>query len=86
MNKRIKELLNQAGIYQPDRFDAIDGSNQMEKFAELIVRECVDMCNKAADNQADKIAPLITDKFFIQGYKEQAAKLGTEIKQHFGVE
>ena len=40
MNERIKELLNQAGIYQPDRFDAIDGSNQMEKFAELIVREC----------------------------------------------
>jgi hypothetical protein len=40
MNERIKQLLNQAGIYQPDRFDAIDGSNQMEKFAELIVREC----------------------------------------------
>ena len=40
MNERIKELLNQAGIYQPDRFDAIDGSNQMEKFAELIVQEC----------------------------------------------
>jgi hypothetical protein len=43
MNERIKQLLNQAGIYQPDRFDAIDGSNQMEKFAELIVRECVDI-------------------------------------------
>jgi len=41
MNERIRQLLNQAGIYQPDRFDAIDGSNQMEKFAELIVRECL---------------------------------------------
>ena len=41
MNERIKELVRQAGIYQPDRFDAIDGSNQMEKFAELIVRECM---------------------------------------------
>jgi hypothetical protein len=43
MNERIKQLLNQAGIYQPDRFDAIDGSNQMEKFAELIVRECLEI-------------------------------------------
>jgi hypothetical protein len=46
MNERIQELLNQAGIYQPDRFDAIDGSNQMEKFAELIVRECADLFDK----------------------------------------
>lgn len=45
MNERIKELLNQAGIYQPDRFDAIDGSNQMEKFAELLVRECANIVN-----------------------------------------
>jgi hypothetical protein len=42
MNERIKQLLNQAGIYQPDRFDAIDGSNQMEKFAELIIQSCID--------------------------------------------
>jgi hypothetical protein len=42
MNDRIKQLLNQAGIYQPDRFDAIDGSNQMEKFAKLIVQQCID--------------------------------------------
>jgi len=46
MNERIKQLLNQAGIYQPDRFDAIDGSNQMEKFAELIVAECAEACEK----------------------------------------
>jgi hypothetical protein len=42
MNERIKQLLNQAGIYQPDRFDAIDGSNQMEKFAKLTVQQCID--------------------------------------------
>jgi hypothetical protein len=49
MNERIKELLNQAGIYQPDRFDAIDGSNQMEKFAELIVRECARIVDEPYD-------------------------------------
>jgi len=49
MNERIKELLNQAGIYQPDRFDAIDGSNQMEKFAQLIVQKCADIGERYAD-------------------------------------
>jgi hypothetical protein len=49
MNERIKKLLNQAGIYQPDRFDAIDGSNQMEKFAELIVRECARIVDEPYD-------------------------------------
>ena len=49
MNERIQELLNQAGIYQPDRFDAIDGSNQMEKFAELIVRECARIVDEPYD-------------------------------------
>ena len=43
MNERIKELLAKAGIYQPERFDGIDGSNQLEKFAELIVKDCRDM-------------------------------------------
>jgi len=44
MNEQIKKLAEQAGIYQPDRFDAIDGSNQMKKFAELIVKECASLC------------------------------------------
>lgn len=43
MNHRIKELVEQAGIYQSERFDTIDGSNQLEKFAELIVQECTNI-------------------------------------------
>jgi hypothetical protein len=50
MNERIKELAEQAGIYQPDRFDAINGSNQMEKFAELIVEEVYDYILNATFN------------------------------------
>ena len=73
MNERIKELLNQAGIYQPDRFDAIDGSNQMEKFAELIVRECVDIIDKDAE---------LPDDIGGNAYLRMASK---KIKQHFGV-
>ena len=41
MNERIKQLLKEAGIIQPERFNAVDGSNQLEKFAELIVKECI---------------------------------------------
>ena len=79
MNERIKLLAEQAGIYQPERFDGIDGSNQLEKFAELIVRECVSVINtEAAEHEDD-------DEI------ERAWKMGTEfavyqIKQHFGVE
>jgi hypothetical protein len=74
MNERIKQLLNQAGIYQPDRFDAIDGSNQMEKFAELIVREC-------ANRMGEEIV-------YNNAYKERNKAISDMIevvKQHFGV-
>jgi hypothetical protein len=67
MNERIKQLLNQAGIYQPDRFDAIDGSNQMEKFAELIVRECIGIVKQRWINpDEDVIAEEIKQHFGVE--------------------
>jgi hypothetical protein len=71
MNERIKQLLNQAGIYQPDRFDAIDGSNQMEKFAELIVRECAEVCLAQRDPANLNYKPSV--------------KFAEAVKEHFGV-
>jgi hypothetical protein len=41
MNERIRLLAEQAGW---DRYEALDERNQ--KFAELIVRECVDVVSK----------------------------------------
>ena len=76
MNERIKELAEQAGIYQLDRFDAIDGSNQMEKFAELIVRECLE------------IAKNREDEFESAGLLEQSNAVGNvayRISRQFGV-
>jgi hypothetical protein len=72
MNERIKELLNQAGIYQPDRFDAIDGSNQMEKFAELIVQECVGV---------------VENRFMGDLNREdmEVRRCAEDLKKHFGV-
>lgn len=70
MNKRIKEFALQASIYQPERFDCIDGSNQLEKFAELIVKECSEI---SRDHQRNY-------------YKSHGARIAEKIKDHFGVE
>ena len=43
MNERIRELAEQAGIYKLDLSDETEYWI-IEKFAELIVRECADIC------------------------------------------
>jgi hypothetical protein len=43
MNERIRELAEQVGFGWDDKYHWYVGSRQMEKFAELIVRECVDV-------------------------------------------
>jgi len=42
MNKRIRELYNQSLVVQNDDAQWIDDELDPEKFAQLIVRECVD--------------------------------------------
>ena len=66
MNERIKELAEQAG-YSKD-FLAIGLPNNMEKFAELIVRECIDWCNAHArdDGTAQRIAEDIKKDFGVE--------------------
>jgi hypothetical protein len=66
MNERIKQLLNQAGIYQPDRFDAIDGSNQMEKFAELLVTKCAVIATRCESNGNKNIGAEILEYFGVE--------------------
>ena len=70
MNERIKQLAEQAG-YHPDIFELCKPG--MEKFAELIVRECAKVSedditdgDACCTNTADRIA--------------------RQIKKHFGVE
>ncbi|CAB4125555.1 hypothetical protein UFOVP181_8 [uncultured Caudovirales phage] len=74
MNERIKQLALQAG-YSKD-FLAIGLPNNMEKFAELIVRECA-TAFEAEVNTWKEIDP----------YQGSIKRQGTKaIKQHFGVE
>ena len=41
MNERIDELAQQAGIFKPKEFYQHIDALQLEKFAELIVRKCI---------------------------------------------
>ena len=51
MNERIKQLADQAGFRSnPDIYDR-NQSFDMEKFAELIVRECAEICLEANDHK-----------------------------------
>jgi hypothetical protein len=68
MNERIKELLKQSGLQA--YYDAQDG--QIEKFAELIVRECMDVCYR-------------TDTEY-EGHKVKSTVIASKVAEHFGVE
>ena len=78
MNERIRQLAKQAGIVIPkdSEYNGHIYRNSIEKFASLIVRECMDICKKHPsrdlDNlwSADAVAPHLVQLF----------------EEHFGVE
>ena len=81
MNKRIRELANEAGaihIHGKPKDRALVGYNNIEKFAELIVRECADACYKHKDVESFGIYPIRV------AMVTQACS--DNIKEHFGVE
>ena len=43
MNKRIEHLFNEAGFHKPEA-ERLGIEHKFEKFAELIVQECADVC------------------------------------------
>ncbi|NBS69191.1 hypothetical protein EBT31_09810 [bacterium] len=78
MNERIKELAHQAdpdytGEYDDDMGHALVGNEAIQKFAELIVRECAES--------------LWTEECYNSDLAlEEFEKNSKKIKQHFGVE
>jgi hypothetical protein len=92
MNERIKELKQQATIivgaesgFAFDR-EVLDE----QKFAELIVQQCIEICNQAILQNQDTLSKLnedeLAEKMAIHGAILQAQKLGNGIKERFGVE
>jgi hypothetical protein len=81
MNERIKQLLGQAyDEAVPETWTTLSSEQQgrvYEKFAELIVQECAEVCAsiaavRAGYNDADG--------------RDTADSCGDQIKEHFGVE
>ena len=76
MNERIKELAEQATtiveMVSSYGFTSSYANFDREKFAELIVRECVEICMKEFDTGL-LMAP-------------QAPWIAKQIREHFGVE
>lgn len=68
MNKRIRELAEQAGL-DHDSYDRY-GLFDEEKFAQMIVQECVEVCRTG-----------VTDSDF-----ELANSAADRILRHFGIE
>jgi len=74
MNERIRELVRQAGLDDAD-FPVENWDNvPLEKFAELIVRECLE--------QVDKVDNMLED----DKEKTAIAWVGLAIAKHFRVE
>jgi hypothetical protein len=91
MNERIKELLDEACVYAhskhfahvkkfkyvtPDQHSNAQDTMQ-EKFAELIVRECANMCYKASQ-----------ESFRLNEVKAGAMGMALKVlmEEHFGIE
>ena len=84
MNERIRQLARQAKIdydLRPEIARApvwIGTDEELAKFAELIVRECADLCNKFGDRLEDERPN--------KDLSSAAFDCSDIIKQHFGVE
>jgi hypothetical protein len=94
MNDRIRELAAQAGFqYIQDEGIGWAGNYNasLPKFAKLIVKECVGLCDQAAEENAKTFYTVTETKevgpaLVAKGSQVQAEKLSKQIKQHFGVE
>ena len=82
MNERIKELLNVCGMPNEDLMDIYTDTNKsfyMQQFAELIVRECIDV----AIHKDDGMISTADIAGYMAAGRANAAKM---IAKHFGVE
>jgi hypothetical protein len=78
MNERIKLLAEQAGIHPANFESDADIKEPLEKFAELIVRECAEL---SVNSQYAN-----TKSEYYEGFNEALVYAGNKIRKHFGVE
>ena len=77
MNERIGKLAEQAGLLGPS--SRVGNSHEAtEKFAELIVKECIKLCGHEANkDEYDQ---------YDMGMSVKAEDIKALVKKHFGVE
>jgi len=79
MNERIRELYLQAVEYSNGQMTFSDTREFFaEKFAELIVRECMSLCTDVEEDVE------LAD--YVGGFRDGALMCREDIKKHFGVE
>ena len=83
MNERIQELMEQAGLYD-FVIESMGINEEMEKFAELIVAECINEI--AYIGKANEVFGDRTDKGGLNHILWTTETAIEKIKQHFGVE
>jgi hypothetical protein len=88
MNERLKQLLGQAyDEAVPETWTTLS-SEQLdriyEKFAELIVRECVRRIEGCSIDPTQY--EFDRDRAFIEGYNKAISKSASQVLLHFGVE
>lgn len=95
MNERTLELAKQAGLKveswmtnPPKPFQILGSTEQFEKFAELIVRECVNIVenNNPCPPGTIKMYHLDQDEYFDRGWQVAVETKSNQIQKHFGVE
>ena len=79
MNERIRELVKQATTIEEHKWGVSYDNFNKEKFAELIVRDCLDIAFEVRGKPA-------TDTHYVIGYDRACEKMIDAIKEHFGVE
>ena len=86
MNKKIKDFAAQAMQYAVDQPTSVDKdthlNNLFEKFAELIIKECIKICEHQATMQFDAYHFNLVE----HDTSEVADQCAKEIKEYFGVE
>jgi hypothetical protein len=95
MNERTLELAKQAGLKveswmtnPPKPFQILGSTEQFEKFAELIVRECMTMCDETQSDyfKHRKASNDFTDKNIYAEGEAASDIIKYKMKKHFGVE
>lgn len=82
MNEQIKELILEAGFPKFDEMYVVTDGKELEKFAELIVKECVEKIETYQIPVGNSAAGEMACEWTYASLKE----LRDDIKEHFGVE